>query len=72
LFCAEQQIPLDLVVVDLMTGQQKSESHLKVNPWGLVPALDDDGFLLTESSAILKYIADKVESPAYPPAPRLS
>jgi glutathione S-transferase len=66
LFCAEQQITLDLAVVDLMTGQQKSESYLKLNPWGLVPALDDDDFVLTESSAILKYIADKVESSAYP------
>ncbi len=37
-----------------------------LNPWGLVPVLEDDGFLLTVSSAILKYLADKVHSPAYP------
>jgi glutathione S-transferase len=28
--------------------------------------LEDDGFYLTECSAILKYLADKVSSPAYP------
>jgi glutathione S-transferase len=31
-----------------------------------VPVLEDEGFRLTESSAILKYLADKVNSPAYP------
>jgi glutathione S-transferase len=66
LFCADNGIPLDLQAVDLMSGQHKSEAYLKINPWGLVPALDDDGFVLTESSAILKYVADKVESAAYP------
>jgi glutathione S-transferase len=28
--------------------------------------LDDDGFRLTESSAILKYLADKYDLPSYP------
>src|SRR5262249_54434785 len=37
-----------------------------INPSQLVPVLDDDGFILTECSAILKYLADKTGSPAYP------
>ena len=35
--------------------------------WGwTMPVLVDDGFRLTESSAILKYLADRCDSPAYP------
>lgn len=66
LFCAESRIPFDAVVVNLMTGEQSSPAYLKLNPWGLVPTLEDDGFVLTESSTILKYLAEKHESPAYP------
>src|SRR5688572_6233722 len=66
LFCAESRISFEPIVVNLMTGEQQSPAYLKLNPWGLVPTLDDDGFVLTESSAILKYIAEKHESPAYP------
>jgi glutathione S-transferase len=37
-----------------------------MNPNKLVPVLEDGDFILTENSAILKYLADKVGSPAYP------
>jgi len=66
LFCAEARIAFEPVVIDLMKGQQKTPDYLALNPWGLVPVLEDDGFVLTESSAILKYLADKAQSPAYP------
>lgn len=66
LFVAESGIPCDMAVVDLMTGEHHQEPFTSLNPNRLVPVLDDDGFVLTESSAILKYLADKVESPAYP------
>ena len=38
----------------------------QINPNCLVPVLEDGDFRLTESSAILKYLADKAGSPAYP------
>ena len=50
--------PLDLVVVDLLKGQHKAVDYLRLNPNGKVPLLDDDGFLLWESHAIMQYLAD--------------
>lgn len=66
LFLAEAGIACELSVVDLMTGAHHQEPYVSINPNRLVPTLDDDGFLLTESSAILKYLADKIDSPLYP------
>lgn len=66
LFAAENDIELESVVVDLMTGEHMQEPYAKLNPSKQVPMLEDDGFRLTESSAILKYLADKTNSPAYP------
>jgi len=66
LFIADNNIPVDEQMVDLMTGEHYKEPFASYNPNRLVPVLDDDGFKLTESSAILKYLADKINSPAYP------
>src|SRR4051812_14804973 len=66
LFLAEANIPYEAVVVDLMSGAHLSEAFLKINPSHMVPVLEDGDFVLTESSAIMKYVADKFESPAYP------
>lgn len=66
LFAAEEGIALDHQVVDIMAGEQFKPEFRAVNPNGLVPTLEDGSFRLTESSAILKYLADKAGSPAYP------
>ena len=67
LFALDHGLQLQLEHVDLMTQQQNEPAYLRVNPNGVVPYLiDEDGFELGESSAILKYLADKVGSPAYP------
>jgi len=66
LFCEEAKIKYEPHVVDLMTGAHLKDEYLAINPSGMVPAIEDDGFVLTESSAILKYLAEKHESPAYP------
>ncbi len=66
LFAAENAVALDMQVVDLFTGEHYQPPFEAINPNHLVPVLEDDGFRLTESSAILKYLADKIDSPLYP------
>src|SRR5256885_470772 len=66
LFIHDNKIPCEEHVVDLMTGEHYKEPFTRINPNRLVPVLEDDGFKLTESSAILKYLADKTNSPTYP------
>jgi len=66
MFIQDNNLPVEEEVVDLMTGAHHQEPYVSVNPNRQVPTLDDDGFILTESSAILKYLAEKNGSPAYP------
>lgn len=66
LFAAENRVPLEMQVVDLFSGEHCQPPFEAINPNRLVPVLEDGDFRLTESSAILKYLADKVESPLYP------
>ena len=65
-FVAEAGIQIDLQVVDLFTGEHFQPAYDAINPNHLVPVLEDGGFRLTESSAILKYLAEKAGSPLYP------
>jgi glutathione S-transferase len=66
LFAAESGIDIDLHLVNLFTGEHYNDAYSALNPNRLVPVLEDADFRLTESSAILKYLADKTGSPAYP------
>lgn len=66
LFIAEKQLPVDTEIVDLMTGAQYKEPYASMNPNCRVPFLEDGDFRLTQSSAILKYLADKFDLPEYP------
>ena len=52
-------ITLDLELVDLTKGVQKNPAYLKINPNGRVPALVDGDFILSESNAIMQYLASK-------------
>jgi glutathione S-transferase len=66
LFCAENGIAVDEELVDLMTGAQHKEPYASLNPNRQVPMLEDGDLRLSESSAILKYLADKFDLPSYP------
>jgi glutathione S-transferase len=66
MFAAEEGIDLDYRIIDLMTGEHLKPEYKALNPNCLVPMLDDDGFRLTESGAIIRYLAGKFGSVAYP------
>ena len=66
LFAADSGLDIDFKLVDLFTGEHLKEAYAAINPNRQVPVLEDGDFRLTESSAILKYLADKAGSPAYP------
>ncbi|MEO6021910.1 MAG: glutathione S-transferase family protein [Burkholderiales bacterium] len=71
LFAAENGVELDFQVVNLFTGEHFQEPYGVMNLNRCVPVLEDGDFRLTESSAIIKYLADKFRSPAYPTDLRL-
>src|SRR5260370_37524616 len=65
-FIADNKIPVDMQVVDIFTGEHTGATFAAINPSKLIPVLEDGDFRLTECSAILKYLAEKTGSPAYP------
>lgn len=59
LFLALLALPTELVEVDLRNGEQKTEAFLRLNPFGQVPVIDDDGTVVADSNAILVYLAKR-------------
>ena len=65
-FLLDEGVAFDEHVIGLMSGDHLAEGFDAVNPNRQVPVLVDGAFHLTESAAILKYLADKYHSSAYP------
>jgi glutathione S-transferase len=59
LLAAELGIKLTKVACDPRIGETRTVEYLAKNPNGRVPTLEEDGFVLWESPAILKYLAAK-------------
>jgi glutathione S-transferase len=55
----ELGIPCEFVDINMMKGEHKSPAYLAVNPNGKVPTLEDDGYIVWESNAIICYLAAK-------------
>ncbi len=71
MLCDELKIPYTYETVDLMQGQQYSPEFQALNPNSKVPVIDDDGFVLWESQAIMRYLADKHKAGTwYPTEPK--
>ncbi|KAK7006276.1 glutathione S-transferase [Favolaschia claudopus] len=60
----EYKVPFEFVSIDVAKGEHKSAAYLQNQPFGQVPYIDDDGFILFESRAICRYIVDKYPAPA--------
>jgi glutathione S-transferase len=71
LLAAAERIDLEYQSVDLFAGENLKPDFLAINPNGAVPLLEDGDFRLAESSAILKYLAEKVHAATYPADLRL-
>lgn len=57
--CKNNGIEMEIVNTDLMTGAHKTPEFLKMNPMHCIPTMDDEGFTLWESKAIMRYICNK-------------
>jgi glutathione S-transferase len=69
LICKEKGIPYELTSVNLAKGEQKLPSFTAVQPFGQVPYIDDDGFVLYESRAIARYLIKKYPNQGTPLIP---
>jgi glutathione S-transferase len=64
----EKGLPYEPVLLSFQKGEHKSSEHLVRSPHGKVPALEDDGVSLYESSAIVEYLEERYPTP--PTLPR--
>lgn len=58
-FCDEAGIAFERIDAGLSFGVTRTPAYLAMNPNALVPTIDDEGFILWESNAILRYLARK-------------
>ncbi|MBV7257085.1 glutathione S-transferase family protein [Pacificimonas sp. WHA3] len=57
IFLAEKGVEIPMVDIDIMSGENRSDAYLAINPRGTLPALElDDGTVIDESVAICRYI----------------
>jgi glutathione S-transferase len=66
----ENGTPYELTTVDFATGEHKQPAHLARQPFGQLPALDDEGFALYESRAMARYLNDKGSGKLVPTDPK--
>ncbi|HEY4774318.1 MAG TPA: glutathione S-transferase family protein [Xanthobacteraceae bacterium] len=66
--CKESNIPYEHIPVTIHVpdAQCKQDWYVKLNPNARIPTIDDDGFVMWESTAINFYLARKYNSPLWP------
>jgi len=63
----EKNIEFEMIPIHLMKGEHKTPEHIARHPFGKIPVMDDDGFMLYESQAICRYL-DKKSGPKLIPS----
>ena len=61
--------PYDMVALNLTAAEQRTPDYLAINPMGKVPAIRDEGVLITEQPAILMHLADLYPEKGLAPLP---
>lgn len=59
LMLALLDVPYEMVDLDLPNAAHKTPAYLAISPLGQVPAIDDNGTTLSDSNAIITYLADR-------------
>jgi len=63
----EKGLEFERINVDLSKREQKNPEYLKIHPFGQVPALDDEGFVIYDSTVINEYLEDEYPYPSLMP-----
>ena len=68
MLCRHLQLNVTQIRIDTYRGEHRGSEYRKINPLMKVPTLDDNGFLLGESRAIMTYLINKYcpGTPLYP------
>lgn len=64
---AEKDVACDFRDVDIFAGAHKEAAHLARHPFGKVPVFEHEGFVLYETSAIVRYIDEAFQGPRLQP-----
>jgi len=63
----EKGLEFERVNVDLTKREQKNPEYLKIHPFGQIPALNDEGFIIYDSTVINEYLEDEYPYPSLMP-----
>ncbi|WP_088891889.1 glutathione S-transferase family protein [Leptolyngbya ohadii] len=69
-YLEELGVPYEYVLLDMQAGQHKEPDFLAINPFGKVPAIEENGYRLWESGAILLYLSEKYDTAISTPEQR--
>ncbi len=62
-----KKLPFDEVKLNLLAGDQLKPDYLKLNPNGVVPTLDHDGAIVTDSTVITEYLDEVAPADSFTP-----